>query len=120
MKENKYEVRCIFSDNNIPLKYRLEELNNKINIRDKSIDDLKYKLNSAYNEIDDLEEQVSTLEDLVNRFKNLWEKFVEFLKDKFFDSNDYDKVINELKDKEILNKEDINTIYGKEKDDFKL
>lgn len=111
---NKLEKDLLYHDNEI------KELNRRVSVRDEFIDDLRYKLGKAYNEIDELEEQVSKLEEIVDYFKDLWEKFIKFLNDKFFDSNDYDEIINELQDEDILNQKDIDYIYSKEKDDFEL
>ena len=53
-------------------------------------------------------------------FKELWKKFIEFLKDKFFSSNKYDDFINNLYDEDILDENDIGIIQNntKDKDDF--
>lgn len=52
--------------------------------------------------------------------KELWKKFIEFLKDKFFSSNKYDDFINNLYDEDILDENDIGIIQNntKDKDDF--
>ena len=47
-----------------------------------------------------------------NYFKELWNKFIKFLQDKFFSSNKYDDVINELYDEDILDAEEIDIIQN--------
>ena len=56
----------------------------------------------------------------MNYFKELWKKFIEFLQDKFFSSNKYDDVINELYNEEIIDDDEIDIIQNnsKNKDDF--
>ena len=49
-----------------------------------------------------LEDKVSSLEEMLNYFKELWDKFVKFLQDKFFSTNKYDDIIDELYEEEIL------------------
>ena len=43
-----------------------------------------------------LEDKVSKLQETLNYFKELWQKFIEFLQDKLFSSNKYDDIINQL------------------------
>ena len=43
-----------------------------------------------------LEDKVSKLQETLNYFKELWQKFIEFLQDKFFSSNKYDDIIDQL------------------------
>ena len=50
-----------------------------------------------------------------------WKKFIEFLQNKFFFSDKYDVLINDLYDEDILDDNDIDVIQNnkdKNKDDF--
>jgi len=98
----------------------VRNLKKKIKTRDNRIEELEYDLESANDTIDELEDKVSKLEETLDFFKNLWKKFIEFLKDKFFSSNKYDDIINELYDEDILDNNDLDIIQNntKEKDDF--
>ena len=84
------------------------------------IEELEDNLESANDIIYELEDKVSKLEETLDFFKNLWKRFIEFLKDKFFSSNKYDDIINELYDEDILDIDDLDIIQNssKEKDDF--
>ena len=92
----------------------------KIKTRDDRIEELEYDLNDANDTIYELEDKVSKLEETLNYFKELWKKFIEFLQDKFFSSNKYDDVINELYNEEIIDDDEIDIIQNnsKNKDDF--
>ena len=57
-----------------------------------------------------LEDNVSSPEEMLNYFKELWDKFVKFLQDKFFSTNKYDDIIDELYEEEILDNDDMDTI----------
>ena len=57
-----------------------------------------------------LEDKVSSLEEMLNYFKELWDKLIKFLQDKFFSTNKYDDIIDELYEEEILDNDDIDTI----------
>ena len=100
----------------------VKNLQQKIYNRDRKINYLQEDLEDANDKIDDLENRVSMLEEALNYFKNLWKKFIEFLKDKFFKNDKYDKFIDELYEEEILNDNDIDVIQNNsidnEKDDF--
>ena len=50
-------------------------------------------LESERYRVDELEDEVSRLEQTLNYFKELWNKFIEFLQNKFFLSNKYDDLI---------------------------
>ena len=66
-----------------------------------------------------LEDKVSKLEKTLDYFKELWNKFVKFLQDKFFSTNEYDDIIDELYEEEILDNDDMDTIkneYSKDDD----
>ena len=103
----------------------VKNLQQKINNRDKKIEDLKEELYYANDKVDELEDKVSILQDTLNYFKDLWQRFIKFLQDKFFSSDKYDNFINELYNEDIINDNDINTIQNKSKkknknDDFEL
>lgn len=82
----------------------------KIKIRDDRIEELEYELNDANDTIDELEDKVSELQKIVDYFKELWKKFIEFLQEKFFSTNKYDDFINDLYNADILNDNDIDLI----------
>ena len=52
----------------------------------------------------ELEDKITALGSALDYFKKLWEKFIKFLQDKFFSTNKYYDIINELYNEEILNK----------------
>ncbi len=54
-----------------------------------------------------LEDKVDKLKEALNYFKELWQKFIKFLQDKFFSSNKYDDLIDELHEEEIIDDEDL-------------
>lgn len=49
-------------------------------------------------------------------FKELWEKFLKFLQDKFFSNNKYDEIINELYEEEIIDDNDLEVIQNQYND----
>jgi len=63
-------------------------------------------LKNANDTIDELEDKVSTLQETLNYFKELCQKFIQFLQDKFFYTNKYNDFINDLYDEDILNEKD--------------
>ena len=71
-----------------------------------------------------LKEENSKLKELLKSWQEFWKKILEFLQDKFFSSKKedkiYEQVIDELLDRNILNKDDINEIqngyYSNERD----
>ena len=100
----------------------IKNLEHKIKTRDNEIDRLKSNLESERDRVDELEDEVSRLEQTLNYFKELWNKFIEFLQNKFFSSNKYDDLIDELYKNDILDKKDMSIIENeyadiKEKDD---
>ena len=52
----------------------------KIKTHDDRIEELEYDLNDTNETIDELEDKVSELEKIVDYFKELWQKFIEFFK----------------------------------------
>ena len=113
---NKYEDDLQKHSNEV------RELRKKVKTRDERIEDLENKLEFAEDTIDMLEDKVSRLEKALDYFKELWNKFIKFLQDKFFSTNQYDNIIDELYEEEILDNDDMDTIkneYSKE-DDLEL
>ena len=97
----------------------VKELKKKITTREDRISDLENRLDFANDTIDMLEDKVSSLEEMLNYFKELWDKFIKFLQDKFFSTNKYDDIIDELYEEEILDNDDMDTIrneYSKDDD----
>ena len=98
----------------------VRNLKKKIKTRDNRIEELEYDLNDANETIDELEDKVSELQKIVDYFKELWKKFIEFLQNKFFSNDKYDDFINDLYSEDILDDSDIDIIQNnsKNKDDF--
>ena len=59
-----------------------------------------------------MEYKVSKLEETLNYFKELWQKFIKFLQDKFFSSNKYDDFINDLYDEEMIDDNELGIIQN--------
>lgn len=97
----------------------VRNLKKKIKTRDDRIEELEYDLNDANNTIDELEEKVSELQKIVDYFKELWKKFIEFLQNKFFSNDKYDDFINDLYYENILDESDIGIIQNSSKDNEK-
>ena len=74
----------------------VRNLKKKIKNRDDKIEELEYDLEDANETIDELEDKVSELQKIVDYFKELWKRFIEFLQDKFFSNDKYDDFINDL------------------------
>ncbi len=49
----------------------------------------------------------------------MWQKFIQFLQDKFFSTNKYDDFINDLYNENILKDNDIVVIHNNSKDNEK-
>ena len=47
---------------------------------------------------------------MLEYFKNLWKRFIEFLQNKFFSTDKYDDIINDLYNEDILDNDDIDII----------
>ena len=56
--------------------------------------------------------RVDKLQKTLNYFKELWKKFIKFLQDKFFSSNKYDDLIDELHEEEIIDDDDLEVIQN--------
>ncbi|MBQ9012420.1 MAG: plasmid recombination protein [Bacilli bacterium] len=100
----------------------IKNLEQKIKNRNNEIYRLKSNLESERDRVDELEDEVSRLEQTLNYFKELWNKFIEFLQNKFFSSNKYDDLIDELYQNDILDKKNMSIIENEyveihEKDD---
>ncbi len=74
-------------------------------------------MENANDTIDELEDKVSKLQEALNYFNELWQKFIEFLQDKFFFNNKYDDFINDLYEEDILDKNDIEIIQNNKNND---
>jgi len=99
----------------------VRNLKKKIKTRDDRIEELEYDLDNATDTIYELEDKVSKLEETLNYFKELWNKFIKFLQDKFFSSNKYDDIINDLYEEDIIDDNELNIIQNNkdnEKDDL--
>lgn len=98
----------------------VRNLKKKIKTRDDRIEELEYDLDTANETIDELEDKVSELQKIVDYFKELWKKFIEFLQNKFFSNDKYDDFINDLYDEDIIDENDIDIIQNnsKNKDDL--
>lgn len=90
----------------------VRNLKKKIKIRDDRIEELEYNLNDANDTIYELEDKVSKLEETLNYFKGLWNKFIKFLQDKFFSSNKYDDIINDLYAEDIIDDNELDIIQN--------
>ena len=109
-------------------KNEVELLERKVKVRDEEIEKLNEKIEEKNDEIYDLKKEVNNLQIIVNYFKNLWNKLLMFLQNKFYSNDEkYDDVINDLYYKDILKEKDMNIIqnnYSKEDknkdDDFEL
>ena len=95
----------------------VRNLKKKIKTRDDRIEELEYDLNDANETIDELEDKVSELQNIVDYFKKLWKKFIEFLQNKFFSNDKYDDFINDLYDEDILDDNVIEMIQNNKNND---
>ena len=95
-------------------------LQQRIKNRDNKINELEYKLDFANDTIDELEDKVSKLEEMLEYFKNLWKKFIEFLQNKFFSTDKYDNIIQELYNEDVLDNDDIDIIQNDKNIDSEL
>lgn len=121
---------------------QVEDLHFTINKQDKTIKSLEStitkkqetitkrdkKIEGLNQDIIKLEDKISGLEKIIEAWKKLWKKFLDFLQDKFFgsqqDSEIYEHFINDLANKKILDSKNIdyieNGFISKEKDDYDL
>lgn len=95
----------------------VKELKKKITTREDRISDLENRLEFAEDTIDMLEDKVSKLQETLDYFKELWQKFIKFLQDKFFSSNKYDDIIDELYEEEIIDDNDLDNIQNDRNND---
>lgn len=99
----------------------VRNLNKKIKTRDDRIEDLENRLEFADDTIDMLEDKVSKLQEALNYFKELWQKFIQFLQDKFFSTDKYDEIIEELHNENVIDDNDLDIIQNnsinKDRDD---
>ena len=52
------------------------------------------------------------MQETLNYFKKLWKKFIRFLQEKFFSSNKYDDLIDELYEEKIIDDNDLEVIQN--------
>ena len=97
----------------------VRNLKKKIKTRDDRIEELEYDLNDANETIDELKDKVLELQKVVDYFKELWNKFIKFLQDKFFSNDKYDDFINDLYDEDILDENYIDIIQNNKNNDKK-
>lgn len=90
----------------------VKNLQQRIKNRDNKINELEYKLDFANDTIDELEDKVSKLEEMLEYFKNLWKRFIEFLQNKFFSTDKYDNIIQDLYNEDMLDNDDIDVIQN--------
>lgn len=74
-------------------------------------------MNDANDTIYELEDKVSKLQETLDFFKELWQKFIRFLQDKFFSSNKYDDLINDLYNEDIIDDNEIDIIQNNKNND---
>lgn len=72
----------------------------------KIIINLENRLDLANDTIDMFEDKVDKLQEVLDYFKEFRKKFIELLQDKFFSSNKYDDLIDELHEEEIIDDND--------------
>ena len=90
----------------------VKNLQQRIKNRDNKINELEYKLDFANDTIDELEVKVSKLEEMLEYFKNLWKRFIEFSQNKFFSTDKYGNIIQDLYNEDILDNDDIDVIQN--------
>ena len=49
---------------------------------------------------------------MLEYFKNLWKRIIEFLQNKFFSTDKYDNIIQDLYNEDILDNDDIDIIQN--------
>ena len=49
---------------------------------------------------------------MLEYFKNLWKRFIDFLQNKFFSTDKYDNIIQDLYNEDILDNDDIDVIQN--------
>ena len=115
--------------NNIDnLELELKQKNQRIKTLERQNITKQNKIAEQREENSLLKEENSKLKELLKAWQEFWKKILEFLQDKFFSSKKedkiYEQVIDELLDRNILNKEDIDEIqngyYSNEKDNENL
>ena len=74
-------------------------------------------MNDANDTIYELEDKVSKLHETLDFFKELWQKFIRFLQDKFFSSNKYDDLINDLYNEDIIDDNEMDIIQNNKNND---
>jgi len=49
---------------------------------------------------------------MLEYFKNLWKRFIKFLQNKFFSTDKYDNIIQDLYNEDMLDNDDIDIIQN--------
>lgn len=106
----------------------IKSLESTITKKQETITKRDKKIEGLNQDIIKLEDKISGLEKIIEAWKKLWKKFLDFLQDKIFasqhDSEIYEQFINDLANKKILDSKDIdymeNGFISKEKDDFEM
>lgn len=57
-----------------------------------------------------LKDKVSELQETLSYFKELWQKFIQFQQDKFFPTDKYDEIIEELYNENVIDDNDLDKI----------
>ena len=106
----------------------IKSLESTITKKQKTITKRDKKIEGLNQDIIKLEDKISGLEKIIEAWKKLWKKFLDFLQDKIFgsqhDSEIYEQFIDDLANKKILDSKDIdyieNGFISKEKDDYEM
>ena len=105
--DNDKEIIKVYEENNTALSTRNKMLSRKIEEQDKAINEL--------------EEENSSLRQTIRHFKDKFTKLIKFLQEKLFGwgkkEDIYNKVVEDLYNKDILDDDDIKSI---EKDDYEI
>ena len=117
-QEKRLKAMCEYKNYEVYKVYKDAGISAKIGNKRPAFEELKEDIkNKKCNTI-----VVLKLEETLNYFKELWNKFIKFLQDKFFSSNKYDDFINDLYEEEIIYDNDIDIIQNNKnidkRDDF--
>ena len=108
--ENKYLDKIIFVPTGDKYSYKTHmlEADKRLIMINLAIKDNPNILSSDY----EIKNQMVYTYETLNYFKELWNKFIKFLQDKFFSSNKYDDLIDELHEEEIIDDDDLEIIQN--------
>ncbi len=116
-QEKRLRAMCEYKGYEIYKVYKDAGISAKTGNKRPAFEELEYDLNDVNETIDELEDKVSELQKIVDYFKELWKKFIEFLQNKFFSNDKYDDFINDLYDENILDDNDIDMIQNNKNND---